>query len=87
MPTFGGSASPCNPPGAVEPTVPWMKSPLPGDMGPDFVPAPRDFVPGEVIWPGKFFGQTNLSNEMHDACQMFIQKVNVRIVFRCCSFG
>ena len=64
-----------------------MRSPLPGDMGPDFVPAPRDFVPGEVIWPGKFFGQTNLSNEMHDACQMFIQKVNVRIVFRCCQCG
>ena len=56
------------PPGEVEPTVPWMRSPLPGDIGPDFVPAPRDFVPGQVIHPGKFFGQTNLSNEMHDTC-------------------
>jgi len=75
------------PPGAVEPTVPWMRSPLPGYMGPDFVPAPRDFVPSEVIWPEKFFGQTNLFPEMHEACQMFIQKVNVRIVFRCCQCG
>jgi len=64
-----------------------MRSPLPGDMGPDFVPAPRDFVPGQVIHPRKFFGQTDLSNEMHDTCLRFIQKVNVRIVFRCCSFG
>nr|ABE66050.1 hypothetical protein At4g09400 [Arabidopsis thaliana] len=64
------------PPGAVEPTVPWMRSPLPGYMGPDFVPAPRDFVPSEVIWPEKFFGQTNLFPEMHEACQMFIQKVD-----------
>ncbi|CAD5325368.1 unnamed protein product [Arabidopsis thaliana] len=51
-----------------------MRFPLPGDMGPDFVPAPRDFVPGQVIHPGKFFGQTDLSNEMHDTCLRFIQK-------------